>query len=379
MPIRPCSILSLSMHSTSHDRATRSSLACLPCRSRHLKCDGKRPSCTRCAEYGKQCNYARSRRGGLDRAALAERRRRLAATEEGAITDEPSPQRPATSQQGPECTSQFLETDFPSSYDLLNGISIGDGASGMISPAASQIVIGNIEKDALVDAYYKNFHKLHPFLPPQRHFLRLCQDPNRQLNFTPLIAVMRFVGHIFNSRRWSGQLRDSAETCFSQALPTDPVMVQCRLLYSMALFWYDYKAESKMEMEKATRLALDLHMFSQDFAAKHAADDPVMRECWRRTWWTLYLVDAYYAGTLGTMNFEVVDIEATVDLPCEESEFESGVSTDSLSLLPHPVDSGVVSKIAKLTLTRISPHPKLWRNLTAVNSLLKTHSHPLRT
>lgn len=110
-------------------------------------------------------------------------------------------------------------------------------------------------------------------------------------------------------------------------------MVQCRLLYSLALFWYDYKAESKMEMEKATRLALDLHMFSQDFAAKHGADDPVLRECWRRTWWMVYVVDAYYAGTLGTMNFDVVDIEATVDLPCEESEFESGVSTDNL--LPH--------------------------------------------
>lgn len=308
-------------------RATRSSLACLPCRSRHLKCDGKRPCCTRCAEFGKQCNYAQSRRGGLDRAALAERRKRLTATEEPSRSDEPSPQRHMAFQHGPEGTPLFLEIELPSSYDLLNGIGISNEISGKASPAVVQVAIGNIEKDVLIDAYYKNFHKLHPFLPPQRHFYRLCQDPGRQLDFTPLVAVMRLVGHIFHSRDWPTSLKDYAEACFSRALPTDPIMVQCRLLYSIALFWYDDKDEARSEMGKSIRLAVDLQMCLQGFAAKHGGDDPVLTESWRRTWWMLYLVDAYYAGTLGTMNFQVVDIDTTVELPCEESEFESGVST----------------------------------------------------
>ncbi|KAJ5313497.1 uncharacterized protein N7443_000381 [Penicillium atrosanguineum] len=313
------------MNSTSQNgRATRSSLACLPCRSRHLKCDGKRPCCTRCAEFGKQCNYAQSRRGGLDRAALAERRKRHAVTEEPTVSDELSPQRHTVVQQGPECTPPFLEIDLPSSYDLLNGIGVGDDIAGMASPAATQLFIGNIEKDVLIDAYYKDFHKLHPFLPPQRHFYRLCQDPSRRLNFSPLVAIMRLVGHIVHSREWPTSLKDYAETCFSQTSPTDPIMVQCRLLYSMVLFWYDYKAEAKIEMDKAIRLAVDLQMCLHGFATKHGGDDPVLTESWRRTWWMLYLVDAYYAGTLGTMNLEVVDIDSTVELPCEESEFESG-------------------------------------------------------
>ncbi|KAG6354797.1 hypothetical protein INS49_003878 [Diaporthe citri] len=63
-------------------------------------------------------------------------------------------------------------------------------------------------------------------------------------------------------------------------------------------------------------------MFRQEFASEHGAADPVLMECWRRTWWMLYIVDAYYAGTLGTMNFAVVDVDATVDLPCEEREYE---------------------------------------------------------
>jgi cbb3-type cytochrome oxidase subunit 3 len=104
-------------------------------------------------------------------------------------------------------------------------------------------------------------------------------------------------------------------------------MVQCRTLYSIALFWNNYKDESKREMDAAVRLALDLQMFRQDFAAKQGSQDAVLTECWRRTWWTLYMVDAFYAGTLGTMNFATVDVVATVDLPSEEWEYEEGVSS----------------------------------------------------
>jgi hypothetical protein len=227
--------------------------------------------------------------------------------------------------QDPACEPQFYETDFPTNDDLLNGIGIGDGHIVMTSPAATQVDKINIEKDALLDAYYKNFHTLHPFLPPQRHFYRLCQEPSRQLNFTPLVAVMRLLGHISHSREWSTTLKDFVETCLLQTSPTDPIIVQCRLLYSIALFWYDYKDEAKSQMDMAIRLAVNLRMFLQDFAATNGGDDPVLTESWRRTWWMLYLLDAYYAGTLGTMNFEVLDIEATVELPCEESEFASGV------------------------------------------------------
>ena len=79
-------------------------------------------------------------------------------------------------------------------------------------------------------------------------------------------------------------------------------------------------------MDTAVKLALDLGMFHRGFATEHGHGDLMLTECWRRTWWTLYIVDAYYAGTLGTLEFAVVGVEATVDLPCEESEYESGVS-----------------------------------------------------
>lgn len=40
-----------------------SSLACLPCRRRHLKCDAAMPACSRCQSSRIECQYIRSKRG----------------------------------------------------------------------------------------------------------------------------------------------------------------------------------------------------------------------------------------------------------------------------------------------------------------------------
>ncbi|KAF4779887.1 C6 zinc finger protein [Colletotrichum scovillei] len=250
----------------SNGAASRSSLACLPCRSRHLKCDGKRPHCDRCAAAVKDCQYAPSRRGGLDRAALAERRKRLAVAHSVGNSSSESP------------------TSLPSQQST-----------------DSQI----FGQDSLAE-------------------LNLELNPNWIERLRPLISTMHLVGHIYATRKWSSELQDDVESRLSEPAPNDPVIAQCRLLYSVALFWYSHKSEAKHQMDLAVRLALDLQMFQKEFAATHGAESPVLMECWRRTWWMLYIIDAYYAGTLGTMNFAVVDVDSSVELPCTESEYESG-------------------------------------------------------
>lgn len=200
------------------------------------------------------------------------------------------------------------------------------------SPAPQVHLGSKVENDPLIDSYYRNFHTFHPFVLPKRHLMRLHQEPSRQIDFKPLFAVMRFIGHIYASQEWSIPLKDDIDTLFSQATPTNPFMVQCRLLYSVALFWYGYQDDSKREIDNAVQTALSLQMFQREFALNHGAQEPVLIECWRRTWWTLYIMEAYYAGTLGAMTFTISDIEATVDLPCEESEYESGVSAARVAL-----------------------------------------------
>lgn len=215
----------------------------------------------------------------------------------------------------------------PNDFAVLDDSHIDNATSAPASPLTLRTHIDDIETDPLVTSYYRHFHKFHPFLLPRKSLIRLHKDETRQLDFTPLIAAMRLVGHIYAAKEWSVQLKDHVEACILQTPPTDPVLVQCRLLYSVALFWNSYKIESNREMKSAVKVALDLEMFHREFASAHGAGDPVLTECWKRTWWMLYIIDAYYAGTLGTMNFAVVDVDMSVDLPCEELEYESGVST----------------------------------------------------
>lgn len=310
-------------------KVSRSSLACLPCRSRHLKCDGKRPCCSRCAEAAKDCEYAKSRRGGLDRAALAERRKRFAVVA-GDSNPQPSPE----IQQGQSWRARSREADSPGSGGLLYAMSTGDEAAGVASPAATQVHTDDIGSDTLIDAYYMKFHRFHPIILPQKQLTRLYHDPSTQSRLRPLIAVLRLIGYIMSSRRWSVSLKNYVEACFAETPPTDPMMVQCRLLYSMVLFWYGHEDDARREMDMVVRLATDLQMYLQEFAVLHGGEHAVLRESWRRTWWMVYIIDAYYAGTLGTNKSDLWEIEVTAELPCEELEYESGVSTVKTDPLP---------------------------------------------
>ncbi|KAL7908409.1 hypothetical protein GGI35DRAFT_61085 [Trichoderma velutinum] len=299
---------------------TRSSLACLACRSRHVKCDGKRPSCSRCDESGRLCNYAKSRRGGLGRAALT-RLRQLAAAENRLVGN-------LIRATGPQAIPEARpEPEVDACLDAIVVSTTQDSILERYDPVPlvpPTVQARNLEDDALVDLYYKNFHKLHPLVLPRRCLIRLFQDPDSQPRLVPLVAVLRLIGHLYGFREWPCLLQDAVKVYFSQASQTDPFMVQCRILYSVALFWYGYKKEAKDEMDTAARLALGLEMFRCQFATEQGGEDLVLQESWRRTWWMLYIVNGYYAGTVGTLEFALIDVEATVELPCEEFEYESG-------------------------------------------------------
>ncbi|KAH0527062.1 hypothetical protein TsFJ059_002106 [Trichoderma semiorbis] len=299
---------------------TRSSLACLACRSRHVKCDGKKPSCSRCDESGRLCNYAKSRRGGLGRAALT-RLRQLAAAENRLVGN-------LIRATGPQAIPDARpESEVDACLDAIVTGTTQDPMPERHDPillVPPTVQARNLGDDALVDLYYKNFHKLHPLVLPRRHLVRFCQDPDSQPRLEPLFAVMRLIGHLYGFREWPYLLQDAVKVCFSQASQTDPFMVQCRVLYSIALFWYGHNNEAKDEMEIAAQLAIGLEMFQCQFATEQGGEDLVLRECWRRTWWMLYIVNGYYTGTVGTLEFAFIEVEATVELPCEEFEYESG-------------------------------------------------------
>ncbi|CAG1976863.1 unnamed protein product [Fusarium graminearum] len=297
---------------------TRSSLACLECRSKHVKCDAKQPCCTRCTALQKQCQYPTSRRGGAHRAIISERRRRLSKKNNS---------RPGsgTTQTLTDATIPELDVELMHCTDIALPDEDTIPGARLLNESYNTTEEGGLANDPLILSYYKNFHVFHPFALPLPQLIKLCEGPSASsFDFTALTTVMRLIGNLYDAQEWSISLQNEAESRISQLPSSDPVQVQCRLLYSIALFWSSYTTKASEEKDIATNVALELGMHKGEFASACGAENAVLMESWRRTWWMLYIVDAYYAGTLGTMNFKTFHVEATVSLPCEEEEYESG-------------------------------------------------------
>ncbi|KAL7811978.1 hypothetical protein V8C26DRAFT_407774 [Trichoderma gracile] len=328
---------------------TRVSLACLPCRTRHVRCDAAKPRCNRCCEEDKECSYAKSRRGGLDRAALAARRNQAAAlaaaknssnsnsnsnahSSSGSSSNgQPSP---AGSNDGARLTSGLLPAHHPEPPPAAIDPSLytpPDDAWSSILPSADLQSV-DVTGDIFIDAYYNCFHRYHPCAPPRRFLERYLQDPIRQDELRPLVFVMRFVGSIYLSshqpslRPRCQELEDLAASAIAQVAPTaiNFFMVPCHAIFSACMYWRGNTARSRRHMDTAVQLALDFGMHRREFAVDHGDGDPVLEECWRRTWWQVYIIDAYYAAIKRNADFATFHVDATADLPCEEDEYERG-------------------------------------------------------
>lgn len=308
--------------------ASRVSLACLACRTRHIRCDATKPVCKRCEEDGKECNYTKSRRGGLDRAALAARRERLAKQ-----SSSTSP-REGSDSVGSE-NHQPLATEPDSSLPLLsecftevNGSFPGASYLETNSTDASILSSSDPGIDPFINVYYKCFHAFHPFVLPLHRLLHYAEDSTWSNRLKPVISCVRYIGALYARSGQSGQLAMQAVDDIIEAkavLPTCPFLCQAQLLYSIVLFWSGSRPQALSYINDTVGIATALGMSRQDFAIANSDGDPVLAESWRRTWWQLYIVDSNYAAIRRDTDFLTRDVPATVDLPCEEREYNSGV------------------------------------------------------
>ncbi|KAM3555556.1 hypothetical protein MY1884_005541 [Beauveria asiatica] len=301
---------------------TRSSLACLSCRSRHQKCDAKKPQCTRCGEADRHCQYTKSRRGANSAREDSLRRHQMPNTPDqlhdymSALTTPPETEGPAT--------VSVLPYNSPTQGLASEHSPLTDCRGGRSRRASVNLDCEVFGKDALLEAYYQNFHKFHPMVLPRLHLATFLDKLSWRRRLEPLLAILRLLGTIYLRHEWSACLQNDVESKMEWLAKADPIRVQCHLLYSAALFWQDEESKSQTEMGKAVEIALQLKMFEREFASTHSDEDPILAECWRRTWWMVYVFDAFYAGTLGSMGFSVVHVAATADLPCDEAQYESG-------------------------------------------------------
>lgn len=367
---------------------SRVSIACVPCRSRHVRCDAARPHCRRCTSSGKECYYERSRRGGLDRAALAARRARKEAESAGAGG--------LMGGQETECgllaaeRRHFDSVAWPSPPDEspTSGSEVGTSTGSSLPltplfdmPAPLDCLSTNYGNDPLIDLYYKHFHGFHPCVMPRWHLHTWLQEPTKRATLDPLIAVIRFIGSMYGRSSGTPQLKGHCRNLLSHTqLPTSPVqrafIAQSRLLFSIALYWSRDMDEGRSILNQAINDAFDLGMHHRWFATEHGDDNPVIEESWRRTWWQIYIVDAYHAAIVRTAKF-LARVDATVDLSCEERDYESGVSNrTTLSAILSCLPCTFVILTVLEPLPRLFPCQRQYTSLTTASSRQTATSTP---
>ncbi|KAI0882136.1 uncharacterized protein GGS22DRAFT_170304 [Annulohypoxylon maeteangense] len=284
----------------------RVSLACVQCRSKHVKCDATLPACNRCQQEDKPCFYAKSRRGIRD-----PKKRSL-------ISDKP----PATS------AGSFLPTNFSSGSPSVQSLSLHDLPTGWsVNSAPSAASSSKNEKDLLIDLFYNHFHPSHPCLPPKRFFGNHVEADPDSYHF--LLSVINFCGSLYSDSIPSDDLREAAFSAACASLPFTVQSVQGLLILSIAAF-----GEMKFEhhtgwANRAATIAVELGMNQKTFADR--TTDSVLAESYRRTWWCLTFQDSTrHLGDVGS-TLSITDVDSDVDLPCEEWEYDSGIIPQPIS------------------------------------------------
>ncbi|TGO36565.1 hypothetical protein BHYA_0121g00260 [Botrytis hyacinthi] len=303
----------------------RVSLACVPCRSRHVKCGAEMPSCSRCQQDDKPCFYAKSRRGMRDKNA-----NRIKHSAKEHIRD-----RYTVNDQAGYSTLARSHPGNSSSESWTGAVS--DTSPSPSSSSSRLNSVKPMDSKRLIDLYYKSvnldllqfspltidsfFHKAHPYIMPKPHFLsRLESDPD---SLNDLMSVMQYIGSLYAPDFPSAELRAIAVNQLDLvSLPQTGFSVQTLLLLAIAVHAQDERQRARAILDRNICMALELGMNHRAFAEMER--DPVLAESWRRTFWGLYVLDGVFSGIARASSFILSAIETQVDLPCEDYEYESG-------------------------------------------------------
>ncbi|OTA07350.1 Zn2Cys6 transcriptional regulator [Trichoderma parareesei] len=283
----------------------RVAIACNQCRNQHLRCDAIVPTCSRCRNLRKTCVYTDLRRS---------RRRRNS-------VEKPTPSGHRRDIINASRDSPALILQSPAFDAAPSPVTPFVACTHALPPAV--LVDSHLLTSRPVDAFYKFFFPGHPFVLPREH---LMSQSERTAGVSyGLALIIAFIGSKYMHDSLSGEYRQGAERALSEQLVPNGFNVQALMLLALALEWSGESERAAAILEQAKTLGLEAGMQSRNFAADHGCGDKVLEESWRRTWWELYVTDALFAGIRHLPTFTLWQVDADVDIPCEEEQYIEGV------------------------------------------------------
>ncbi|KAF2273401.1 uncharacterized protein EI97DRAFT_461068 [Westerdykella ornata] len=303
-------------------------VACVPCRTRHLKCHGG-VRCSRCRDDGLECTYIKSRRGWKgkrkpktggqgDDGLSAQSIPGQIVNGNGTLLVSPVNTTLPTSTlplQSPEYSFTDALTKIPA-YGLATTSQYNlDGSSRALQNGA------NAPRDAF-SAFFYYFYNSHPFVLPQPRLLQLFQERRAPL----LELAVQYVGSSFLPAVPTSMYEEALERALlNQTYPKDGYSLQALLLYSIGLHANDRTQRAAQVFALAQALTIELGVHRREFAPLNSNGDRVLEESWRRTWWSMYVSNGMMAAVNPGVQFRLKDVALEVPLPCEDERYFSGL------------------------------------------------------
>ncbi|KAL2836755.1 hypothetical protein BJX68DRAFT_273386 [Aspergillus pseudodeflectus] len=322
--------------------AKRVSNACIPCRSRHMRCDSATPVCSRCQAEGSRCVYIKSRRGGVRRSPGQ------TVPVPGAVPGpshpqsqhQPHPHPQAQPQQNPQQqlhhslqlrlpTGTTTPTSLSSHSSLNRETQTQAPTYPNIQPHPHSLYeesTADATDNELLSLYFTYFHGAHPCVLPQWSLrLRAALQPE---SLELLMPVLQYIGSLYtpsiDSASLETKILDTLSSLRCSGNSFSPFDIQALLLYAVVVYWNDEISRSLDLLDEVIANAVKIGMNRAGFDSSHGEGDPILEESWRRTWWVLYLTATHVAGSTHSFPSKVDGIFVSVRLPCEEEVYEAG-------------------------------------------------------
>ncbi|EAT80582.2 hypothetical protein SNOG_12170 [Parastagonospora nodorum SN15] len=191
----------------------------------------------------------------------------------------------------------------------------------------------HVDSVRLLELYFENFWPSLPIILPVHHLQwRLSNDGH---GMETLLLVLQYIGAVYAPwiRLGPGPYKKTAiQALKSPFLAHTPFNVQALLLFAIAEYHSDCKPEGQGQLNLAVKIALELHMNQQAFAQVYGEGSPVLEESWRRTYYFLAIANQDFAVFSNTPIYTLANVSNTVDLPCDDEHFNSGLIPPVMSL-----------------------------------------------
>jgi hypothetical protein len=193
---------------------------------------------------------------------------------------------------------------------------------------------GHHGPETAVQAFYHHFYNSHPFCLPEPRLTELFKERHAPL----LEYAIQFIGSSYIPAVPTAMYKEALDRHINnQNYPRDAWTVQAFMLFSIGLHAHNEVPRAAQIFALAQGLTLELGLHRMEFAIVHGNNDPQLEESWRRTWWSMFTVNGMLTAVNPGVQFRLKDVVTDVPLPCENSQYLSGVSPLISTMRPiHP-------------------------------------------